>query len=219
MKLSYIGFDFEINFEKHNIIDLVIEKTTLYRQMINELLVNNSGIDTNFLLSDEDKVLQLDLNLFVFHDYFTVDINKKTINKYYKKLCLISETEFMHELYELKSKINEYIFNLLQIENLNINFDELENINLFKLINLQFNNNGNILENLLDNMKILNNVLGIEIFILTNIQIYFNENEIIEIFKFVLYNNFKVVLLENHKIVSKYIDKTIIIDNDLCEIF
>lgn len=218
MKLAYIGFEFEIDFDKYNIINLVIENVTLYRQMINDLLIN-TNIDGNFLIYDNVKLLQFDLNIFVFYDYFTIDINKKVLNKYYKKLCLISETELAHEFYELKTKISEFIFNLLDVDSLNTSYDDIDIINLFKSINLKFNNDGTILENLLYNIKVINSVLGIEIFILTNIQLYFNMKEIIEIFKFVRYNKFKVIILGNVNIQSDDIDKTITIDSDLCEIF
>ena len=64
------------------------------------------------------------------------------------------------------------------------------------------------------------NILGYEIFFFINIENFLSEDELLEFSKFIVYNKYKVVFLENfyrNKLSDD--DNLIIIDNDLCEIF
>ena len=74
--------------------------------------------------------------------------------------------------------------------------------------------------NLFEWVKILNEILGYEIFFFINLGSFLSNNELLEFSKFMLYNKYKVVFLENfsrNKLSDN--DNIIIIDNDLCEIF
>ena len=66
----------------------------------------------------------------------------------------------------------------------------------------------------------MNELLGYEIFFFINLENFLSDDELVEFSKFILYNKYKVVFLENfnrNKLFDD--DNLIIIDNDLCEIF
>lgn len=66
----------------------------------------------------------------------------------------------------------------------------------------------------------MNELLGYEIFFFINLENFLSNDELVEFSKFILYNKYRVVFLENfnrNKLFDD--DNLIIIDNDLCEIF
>ena len=66
----------------------------------------------------------------------------------------------------------------------------------------------------------MNELLGYEIYFFINLENFLSNDELVEFSKFILYNKYKVVFLENfnrNKLFDD--DNLIIIDNDFCEIF
>ena len=91
---------------------------------------------------------------------------------------------------------------------------------ILKAFSIKFERSEDLLLNLFEWLKILNEVLGYEIFFFINLENFLSEEELLEFSKFILYNKYKVVFLENfcrNKLFDD--DSLIVIDNDLCEVF
>ena len=220
MIFQYKGFNFKINFEEKNIFSLIVENKKIYRKIIEDL-INNTGVeDGNIILSKNNKLIVPEKEIFVFLDYFNFDINKFVLNKYYKELKNISENEFLNETLEIKEILLGYI-NKLTENNYSLKFDDdLDISQILKAFSIKFEKSEELLLNLFEWVKILNEILGYEIFFFINLGNFLSNNELLEFSKFMLYNKYKVVFLENfsrNKLSDN--DNIIIIDNDLCEIF
>ena len=220
MIFQYKGFNFKINFEEKNILSLIVENKKIYRKIIEDL-INNTGVeDGNIILSKNNKLIVPEKEIFVFLDYFNFDINKFVLNKYYKELKNISENEFLNETLEIKEILLGYI-NKLTENNYSLKFDDdLDISQILKAFSIKFEKSEELLLNLFEWVKILNEILGYEIFFFINLGSFLSNNELLEFSKFMLYNKYKVVFLENfsrNKLSDN--DNIIIIDNDLCEIF
>ena len=220
MIFQYKGFNFKIDFEEKNIFSLIVENKRAYRKIIEDL-VNNSNIeDGNIILSKNNKLVMPEKEIFVFSDYFNFDINKFVLNKYNKELKNLSENEFLNETLEIKEILKDYINKLID-NNYSLNFeDDLDISQILKAFSIKFERSEDLLVNLFEWLKILNEVLGYEIFFFINLENFLSEEELLEFSKFILYNKYKVVFLENfHRNKLFADDNLIIIDNDLCEIF
>ena len=220
MIFQYKGFNFKINFEEKNIFSLIVENKKIYRKIIEDL-INNTGVeDGNIILSKNNKLIVPEKEIFVFLDYFNFDINKFVLNKYYKELKNLSENEFLNETLEIKEILLGYI-NKLTENNYSLKFDDdLDISQILKAFSIKFEKSEELLLNLFEWVKILNEILGYEIFFFINLGNFLSNNELLEFSKFMLYNKYKVVFLENfsrNKLSDN--DNIIIIDNDLCEIF
>ena len=220
MIFQYKGFNFKMDFEEKNVFSLIVENKRLYRKIIEDL-VNNSNIeDGNIILSKNNKLIIPEKEIFVFSDYFNFDINKFVLNKYYKELKNLSENEFLNETLEIKEILLGYI-NKLTENNYSLKFDDdLDISQILKAFSIKFEKSEELLLNLFEWVKILNEILGYEIFFFINLGSFLSNNELLEFSKFMLYNKYKVVFLENfsrNKLSDN--DNIIIIDNDLCEIF
>lgn len=220
MIFQYKGFNFKINFEEKNIFSLIVENKKIYGKIIEDL-INNTGVeDGNIILSKNNKLIVPEKEIFVFLDYFNFDINKFVLNKYYKELKNISENEFLNETLEIKEILLGYI-NKLTENNYSLKFDDdLDISQILKAFSIKFEKSEELLLNLFEWVKILNEILEYEIFFFINLGNFLSNNELLEFSKFMLYNKYKVVFLENfsrNKLSDN--DNIIIIDSDLCEIF
>lgn len=165
MMFQYKGFNFKINFEKENIFSLLIENKKLYREIIEDLTNNLNIEDGNIIFSKNNKLIVPEKEIFVFLDYFNFDINKFVLNKYYKELKNLSENEFLNDTLEIKEIFKNYIDKLVE-NNYSINFEEDFDLSqILKAFGIKFRRSTDLLENLFDWIKILNEILEYEIFL------------------------------------------------------
>ena len=220
MIFQYQGFNFKIDFENKSIFSLIIENKKLYRKIIEDLINNISIDDGNIILSKNNKLIVPEKEIFVFSDYFNFDVNKFVLNKYYKELKNLSENDFFDETVEIKEVLRNYVTKLVENE-YSIKLEEdLDISQILKAFGIKFQRNEDLLLNLFEWIKILNELLGYEIFFFINLENFLSDDELVEFSKFILYNKYKVVFLENfnrNKLFDD--DNLIIIDNDLCETF
>ena len=209
-----------IDFEDISIFSLIIENKKLYRKVIEDLINNISIDDGNIILSENNKLIVPEKEIFVFSDYFNFDVNKFVLNKYYKELKNLSENEFFDETVEIKETLRNYVTKLIENEYSVKLEEDLDISQILKAFGIKFQRNEDLLLNLFEWIKILNELLGYEIFFFINLENFLSDDELVEFSKFILYNKYKVVFLENfnrNKLFDD--DNLIIIDNDLCEIF
>lgn len=220
MIFQYKGFNFKIDFENKSIFSLIIENKKLYRKIIEDLINDISIDDANIILSKNNKLIVPEKEIFVFSDYFNFDVNKFVLNKYYKELKNLSENDFFDETLEIKEVLRNYVTKLVENE-YSIKLEEdLDISQILKAFGVKFQRNEDLLLNLFEWIKILNELLGYEIFFFINLENFLSDDELVEFSKFILYNKYRVVFLENfnrNKLFDD--DNLIIIDNDLCEIF
>ena len=220
MIFQYKGFNFKIDFEEKNIVSLIVENKRVYRKIVEDLVNNLNIEDGNIILSRNNKLIIPEKEFFVFLDYFNFDINKFVLNKYYKELKNLSENEFLNETLEIKEILKDYINKMVE-NNYSLKFeDDLDVSQILKAFSIKFERSEDLLLNLFEWLKILNEILGYEIFFFINIENFLSEDELLEFSKFILYNKYKVVFLENfyrNKLFDD--DSLIVIDNDLCEVF
>lgn len=220
MIFQYKSFNFKIDFEDKSIFSLIIENKKLYRKVIEDLINNISIDDGNIILSKNNKLIVPEKEIFVFSDYFNFDVNKFVLNKYYKELKNLSENDFFDETVEIKEVLRNYVTKLVENE-YSIKLEEdLDISQILKAFGVRFQRNEDLLLNLFEWIKILNELLGYEIFFFINLENFLSNDELVEFSKFILYNKYRVVFLENfnrNKLFDD--DNLIIIDNDLCEIF
>ncbi|VWL85946.1 type II-A CRISPR-associated protein Csn2 [Oceanivirga miroungae] len=221
MILSYLGFEFEINFDDVNIVKLNIENKRVLKEIIFDFIYNLDESEGNIIFYESNSILKPSNYIYVFNDFFDLEISKNYLTKYYKVLNKRVSYEHLERFNILQTSIHNYVKEIVLDENFDLEFDEITNLELFKLVGLKLKYEENILLNIMENMKFINEILSIEIFVLINPEIYFSKEELDELYKFSLYSKFKIIIIssENNLTTNHYIDKIISIDEDLCEIF
>lgn len=201
MIMSIFGLENKIIFEEGKINVLEIYNKKFFRKMIEILNGEKEAEDNEIVLLDNEKRADLKKNVFVLTDLFNIDFNsKKIITKIYNELIENIKKRQDDELENLTIKLRNYLIeeiNELPFE-FNIN-SELEINDLLKVFNLKIDTTcyTTIVEKIEFIINIIANLKIANILVIPNLKVYLDKEEIIEIYKYSLYNNIKLLVLEN----------------------
>lgn len=221
MKLQLKNFNFNVDLDD-KINTIIIENTIEYRKIVNSFINELNIKDGNILLSKDIELLMPDKYLFTFYDYFSFDINKYALNKFYKKLKEISMLEYSSETSNLKNKIEEYVYKITKEYDLYLDIScYLDIIEILKSLNVKIKQYDKLsLDKIINYMNIISEIFNIKHFVFISVKNYFTEKEILDFYKYIIYNEFNVVLVEPNNVKTiQTKEKTYIIDKDLCEIY
>lgn len=221
MKLQLKNFNFNVDLDD-KINTIIIENTIEYRKIVNSFINELNIKDGNILLSKDIELLMPDKYLFTFYDYFSFDINKYALNKFYKKLKEISMLEYSSETSNLKNKIEEYVYKITEEYDLYLDIScDLDIIEILKSLNVKIKQYDKLsLDKIINYMNIISEIFNIKYFVFISVKNYLTEKEILDFYKYIIYNEFNVVLVEPNNVKTiQTKEKTYIIDKDLCEIY
>lgn len=220
MNFQVKGFDFNINLEE-NINVLVIENKEFYREICNSLLNEKTIRDGKILISNDTELLIPDKYIFTFYDYYSWDINKYCISKIYKKINEYAQLEYDENTNIIKSKIENYIYDIIEPYQEFLEIEkEIDVLDILKSYGVRIKQfNQLCLDKIINYINIIYEIFGINIFFFINLKDNFTNEEILELYKYIMYNNIKIVLVQNIKTKALYNENIFIIDEDLCEIY
>lgn len=202
MKLRINGFENEIIFTDKNINILEIKDTKCFTHIIDILNQKISEIENDeiFLLDENEEELKIEKEMYLIFDLFNIDYNnRKILNKIYdiinKNIKNTQELDIYEMVFELRNyliqEINELPFEFVMKSDISIP----EVLKLFDL-KIDKKNYTNILERveiLIDLLSLLNIA---RILVIPNLKMYLSDEELIELYKYSLYNNIKLLIIE-----------------------
>ena len=204
MKLRINGFTNELDFYNDKVSILVVKDTKCFSNIIQKINDKINGIESEeiFLLDDKENELKMSKEMCMILDLFNIDYNsKKILGKLYDKISEnienSGETKLQNLFIEVRKniveEINEFPFEFTMS-------DDIDIINILKLYNLKVD----ILsyETILEKIEFfidLNATLNIfNVIVVPNLKMYLSEKELIELYKYSLYNNVKLLLIEKN---------------------
>lgn len=220
MKLKITGFNNELEFYDGKINILCIKDTKCFTNIIQKINYKIEGIENEeiFLLDDMNNEMKMQKEMLMIIDLFNIDFNsKKILGKLYD---IISEsiensdnTKIQNMLIEIRKsiidEINEFPFEFTMSDNVDI-------VNMLKLYNLKIDKLA--YETILEKIEFLidlNTTLNIfSIIVIPNLKIYLSQKELIELYKYSLYNNVNLLLIE--KDINEKLDyeQVLVIDEE-----
>lgn len=223
MKLKINGFENEIVFDENSINVLEIGDSKLFSNIIELLNGKINGLESNeiFLLNDDEDEINMSKEMFIIFDLFNVDFNsKKILNKLYE---IISDNIKKTQDYEIENmilKLRNYI--IQEINELPFEFvmkDELDIPEILKLYNLKIDNANytDVLERIEIVIDILSTLKIAEILVIPNLKIYLTKEQLLELYKYSLYNNVKLLLIERNNAQKLKYEKVLLIDENFDE--
>lgn len=204
MKLKINGFTNELEFYEDQVNVLLIKDTKCFTNIIQKINDKIEGIDSDeiFLLDDDNKELNMQKEMCMLTDLFNIDYNsKKVLGKLYDKISASIENSDNTTLQKLfveirkcvVEEINEFPFEFTMSDNIDL-------ISMLKLYNLKIDNLS--YETILEKIEFLidlNATLNLfNIIVIPNLKIYLSNEELIELYKYSLYNNVKLLLIERN---------------------
>ena len=223
MKLKINGFDNEIIFNDENINILEIKDSKCFTHIIKILNEKINGIESNeiFLLDNNENELNMGKEMYMIFDLFNIDYNsKKIISKIYEIISENIKKNQDHEIENETIKLRNYI--IQEINELPFEFvmkRELEISEILKLYNLKIDpiNYASILERAELLIDIISTLQIAKILVLPNLKTYLSEDELVALYKYSLYNNVKLLLIERYNTKKLEYEKTMLIDESFDE--
>lgn len=223
MRLLHKDFRFAFGFEENTRNLLVVECPDIFCKMVRELTSDDLVEDVRFVLSEDDVPVKKKDQLICVVNPLTVSLNErkllgKLMDVLKKEIC---STELLLESNQIIALLENYALNIIQNADWElICSDKLDVSGLLKFLGIQFQDEqGSLLEKLIDYIKVTNDLLGIRCFVFVHLLSYLTEYEIEKLFEYVHYYKIHVLLLESRQPeeVKKYTNVAII-DKDACEI-
>lgn len=223
MKLRINGFDNELIFKEGCINVLVIKDTKCFSNIIGVINDKINGIESNeiFLLNEKDEEIRMDKRAYMLLDIFNIEYNsKKILNKIYE---IIAQNIEKNQDYEVEKKVLDLRNYIIQeINELPFEFimkSDLEIPEILKLYNLKIDDEN--YKTIVEKIEILIDIIATlkiaDILIIPNLKLFLKEKEIVEIYKYSLYNNVKLLIIErNNKEQLKY-EEIFFIDENFCD--
>lgn len=204
MKLRINGFNNDINFSDDNVNILEIKDTKCFTHIIETINEIINGYESNeiFLLDDENNEINMSKEMYIALDLFNIDFNsKKILNKLYDKISENIEKMEDTNLNSMIINVRNYI--IQEINELPFEFtikDEPEITDLLKIYNLKIDilNYKTIIEKVEYLIDILATLKISNIIVIPNLKIYLTKEELVELYKYSLYNGIKLLLIEKN---------------------
>lgn len=219
-KLDITFFDKSLILDEPKIIKLVIENKGLYYDCCKYCFDGFYADKIIFCLYEEGKIIDNDKNIHFISQPFSLDLNtKKNINALYKLLKKKYYYQLNDNLEMLKIKINEIVSMITLDFDVELDVaDDISEDDLFKILNIQFKEEKMCLtERFIKYLQVINELQGIKLFIIPNLFLYFEPEQIECIKKEISYFGLTIISIENGDFsfndqnVEKYF-----LDNDLC---
>lgn len=203
MNISIFGLENKILLENDKINILEIYNKKFFCNIITELINAESENNNQIVLTENGKRLDISKEIYVLTDVFNIEFNsKKIINKIYNIIIENIKNRQDNEIENISLKLRNYLIE--EINELPFEFSmnsELEANELLRIFNLKIDVNcyNTIVEKVEYIINLISTLKIAKILVIPNLKIYLDEKELIEIYKYSLYNNVKLLILENNR--------------------
>lgn len=221
IKMSIFGFENKIIFDDKTVNVLEIQNQKLFCNVINDIneQCNNEKDDNNIVLLEDNKRLKIDKEMYLLLDIFNIEFNsKKIINKIYSIIEQNIKNRQDNEIENITLELRKYLIE--EVNEIPLEFcmeREIDINDVLKAFNVKIDITcyTTILEKIEFIINILSTMKVARILVIPNLKTYLNNEELLELYKYSIYNNVKLLLIENslQKDVLKYENKNIVDEN------
>ncbi len=222
MIMSIIGFENKIKFEdgKINVLEIYNKKLfTNFIEYLNEQCNEKAEEDNKIILVKDSKRQKIGKSIFLLTDLFNIELNsKKILNKIYDVIEQNIKNKQDDEINKMVISLRNYLIEEINEIPFEFNMNsEIEIQDLLKIFNVKIDTSCYIsmIEKIEFIIDIISNLKIAEVLVIPNLKIYLNEKELLEIYKYSIYNNVKLLVVESicEDKLLKYERKNIIDEN------
>ena len=222
MKLRVFGIENPIEFRQGMVSILEIENSALFRNVVFCLFKLNRGLNPNFSITVEDNnKIEVLSNFNLVTDVFNLDalVSSTKLNKY-----VLSELEHNLEQHRLIfdnfTQLKSNFLRILDDISFDLCYNEPELLDFVKdfSFKINFESEENYLNNLLNYLKSVKLLDASNLVIFVDLKKYFNENELLEIYRQAFVLDLRLLLIES-SFSAKFLENEwkLCVDDDLYE--
>lgn len=223
MKLRINGFENEIDFGSSKVNTIQIDNPKLFTHIIECLDEKINGFENNeiFLFNENSEELNCSKEICMIFDIFNIEYNsKKIIGKIYDNISNNIKENEDNFIKNINKNIRKNLIN--ELNELPFNFevkDTIDVIDLLKIYNVKIDNSSynNALEKIELLIEILSNLKIAKVLIIPNLKSYFSEKELLELYKYSLYNEINLISIERKRYRKLKYEQILYIDNEFDE--
>ena len=220
MKIVFPILSTPIMLSDEYVSTIVFENQKVLFQFVIEFHQQINKQDGNIVISEMEEIIDISKKVELISQFVPFDCNKKSlITKLQQKLRDASSESLYVETNELLSSIQQYLYRLTDLFNINIFVDDIDAGILIKAVNARFSSEYETLsEALYDYCVNVINLEGNKLFVFLNIRCLITDEEFNLFAKTLTDHKIFALFLENTDRKAIAIEKKIVIDNDLCVI-
>ena len=222
MKLFYQDSTIEINLDTTKINYLCVERHSVFRHMILELYEQYNGGEGPWIYNVNAKGVPIDKSLHVIMNPIQVDVNSKTILTKLNANLVKESNLMMEELHDAVSKLHQFFYKLEFGSTLAIEHkEEIVASDIIKLGAFKIHESDtDAVERLVDYIDIVHDLLHPDLFVIMNIDMYLDSEELHHFFKTILAKQLCLLCISSGAYGLHDIEKSLIngytLDSDFC---
>ena len=219
MKLANSKFFETLEFECGS-QTLVVENVELLRTIILQLKFQINNKIGDFILSDNDAILDISKNILLITDVFEISgLSKQLKNKLQQYVESSYDNDDLYQ--DIYQKLIEFGNDLTNSSPYPLCFNqEISKFDIIKLLNIQFEHNySSLLEEVIDYIDIFSQIIKTKLFVFVSLRSFLTGEEFNNFLKIMDYKGIRVLLIERYLSLDNSINNNVhIIDKDLCVI-
>ncbi len=220
MKLKIIFIEQDIMISDDIVQSIEVENKKQFYRLVSGIyqLENGEKLEDFQFYSEEGK--ETNPSIKIISDYFSFEIDsKKTINELYKYIESSIEEDQLQELTRSYQKIYKSLQKILGNIDLSLSIQEDFDVeSLLKMVRVSIQHQ----EDLLNQLFLLIDVERLlkihDVIFLVNLKQYLSKDELLELYKYAIYNKIKIILLDSQPYgIGLELERKLVIDENLNE--
>ena len=219
MKLIWGTHNIALTFHENEILVFTVEKPCTYTSLLQNFHWQCEGEDGELVISEKDMLISIENSVSIVWNPFLINLNEKRIqSKLYQEMKKVSDEEYCKEVGDICQCISQYLNRLSMKIPYAVSFNEgLDSISIYKLCGVKLeNDDSNLLQNVIEYIKVLGMLCNIKAVVFINLKAYFDEMELLELYKTAFYYKIRVILIEDSQTNCLKCEKHYILDMDDC---
>ena len=219
MKLANSKFFETLDFECGS-QTLVVENIELLRTIILQFKFQINNKIGDFILSDNDAILDISKNIILITDVFEISgLSKQLKNKLQQYVESSYDNDDLYQ--DVYQKLIEFGNDLTNSSPYPLCFNqEISKFDIIKLLDIQFEHNySSLLEEVIDYIDIFSQIIKTKLFVFVSLRSFLTDEEFNNFMKIMDYKGIRVLLIERYLSLDNGINNNVhVIDKDLCVI-
>ncbi len=219
IRLKHKDLEYSFDLNPGDIVDLTIENPVFYRAFVNDLLGED---EEKIVVSEDGNGIEFHKHALVVTDLFTINPNsKKVLAAIYKKLdSSLLSGERKEKFDEINAKISEFLKEMSNDFDGTVIFnDNLALPQLLGELDFKFDyDDSTFLTSFISYIRAWREAMDLKLMFSLNLFSLLSQSEVISLSKELSYLGISLV---NVSYIHKKVEgiKSVIVDNDLCEIY
>ena len=219
MKLVHEEYDLALDLLENKVNVLVIERHSLFTEIIQELYKQCNGEEGHFIISYNQKILSMSKTVEIITDILGIDCNnKRMLASLYQEIEQLVNENLIMESAQFNSSMIYYLERMLETVPYHLEYQaDCIPTKIMKMVEMKFEMKDiSLLERIVEYLGIKGKLYGTAVTIFVNLKMYLEKEELQSLYEYIFYNKLQVILIEGGVDAVLPEEQVTIIEVDKC---